>query len=93
MHDYWHAMMTTFVDELVGSRGISLIPPDGLGMVISVNPHLLLPSKSVLAYARRQNRLAIFEWDAEKEGWYWHAGDYPPGWEKKSQSNKHLCTE
>ena len=75
--------MTTFVDELMGSRGFSLIPPDGLGMVISVNLRLLLPSKSVLAYARRQNRSAIFEWDAEKKGWYWHAGDYPPGWEKK----------
>ena len=83
MHDFWHAVMTTFVDELVGSRGFSLIPPDGLGMVISVNPRLLLPSKFVLAYARRQNRSAIFEWDAEKKGWYWHAGDYPPGWEKK----------
>ena len=83
MHDYWHAMMTTFVDELVGSRGFSLIPPDGLGMVISVNPRLLLPSKSVLAYAKRQNQSAIFEWDAKKKGWYWHAGDYPPSWEKK----------
>ena len=55
MHGYWHAVMTTFVDELAGSRGFSLIPPDGLGMVVSVNPHLLLPSKSVMAYARKQN--------------------------------------
>ena len=53
MHGYWQAVMTTFVDELVGSCGFSFIPPDGLGMVTSVNPHLLLPSKSVLAYARR----------------------------------------
>ena len=53
--------MTTFVDELVGSRGFSLIPPDGLGIVVSVNSRLLLPSKSVLAYARKQNRSAIFE--------------------------------
>ena len=52
-------------------------------MVISVNPCLLLPSKSALAYARRQNRSTIFEWDAKKEGWYWHTGDYPPSWEKK----------
>ena len=79
---YWDLVMTTFVNELVGSRGFSLIPPDGLGMVVSVNPRLLLPSKSVLVYAQKQNRLAIFEWDAEKKGWYWHAGDYPPGWEK-----------
>ena len=27
--------------------------------------------------------LAIFEWDEEKEGWYWHAVDYPLGWKKK----------
>ena len=83
MHGYWHVVMTTFVDELPSSRGFSLTPPDGLGMVVSVNPHLLLPSKSVMAYARKQNRLAIFEWDAEEKGWFWHAGDYPPGWEKK----------
>ena len=82
MHSYLQAVMTTFVDELVGSRDFSFIPPDGLGMVISVNPRLLLPSKSVLAYARRQNRSAIFEWDVEKKGWYWHADDYPSGWKK-----------
>ena len=83
MHGYWQAVMTSFEQELVGSRGFSLIPPDGLSMVISANPRLLLPSKSVLAYARKQNRFAIFEWDEEKRGWYWHTGDYPPGWEKK----------
>ena len=78
MHGYWDAVMTTFVNELAGSRGFSLIPPDGLGMVVLVNPRLLLPSKSVLAYARKQSRSAIFEWDVEKKEWYWHAGDYPP---------------
>ena len=83
MHGYWQAVMTSFEQELVGSRGFSLIPLDGLSMVISANPRLLLPSKSVLSYARKQNRSAIFEWDEEKEGWYWHAGDYPPSWEKK----------
>ena len=61
MHGYWHAVMTTFVDELAGSRGFSLIPPDGLGMIVSINPRLLLPSKSVLAYAKKQSRSAIFE--------------------------------
>ena len=69
--------------ELAGSRGFSLIPSEGLSTVASVNPRLLLPSRSVLAYARKQSRSAIFEWDAEKKGWFWHAGDYPPGWEKK----------
>ena len=56
MHSYWHAVMDSFVAELAGSRGFSLIPPEGLGMVVSVNPCLLLPSKSVLAYARKQSR-------------------------------------
>ena len=82
MHGYWQAVMISFEKELVGSCGFSLLPPDGLRMVISINPHLLLPFKFVLAYARKQNRSAIFEWDEEKERWYWHAGDYPPGWEK-----------
>ena len=54
-------------------------------MVVSLNPRLLLPSKSVLAYARKQNRSAIFEWDEEKKGWYWHIGDYPLGWKKKAK--------
>ena len=76
-------MMDMFVTELAGSRGFSLIPPEGLGMVASVNPCLLLPSKFVLAYARKQSRLVIFEWDVEKKGWFWHTGDYPPGWEKR----------
>ena len=53
MHGYWQAVMTSFEQELLGSCGFSLIPPDGLGMVISANPRLLLPSKSVLAYVRK----------------------------------------
>ena len=83
MHGYWQAVMTSFEQELVGSRSFSLIPPDGLSMVISANPCLLLPSKSMLAYTKKQNPSAIFEWDEEKKGWYWHAGEYPSGWEKK----------
>ena len=83
MHGYWHAVMDSFAAELAGSRGFSLIPPEGLSTVASVNPRLLLPSRSVLAYARKQSRSAIFEWDAEKKGWFWYAGYYPPGWEKK----------
>ncbi|XP_050248895.1 flocculation protein FLO11-like [Quercus robur] len=57
--------MTSFEQELLGRRGFSLIPPDGL------------------AYARKQGRSAILEWDEEGGGWYWHASDYPPSWEKK----------
>jgi len=62
----------------MGSHGFSFIPPDGLSAVISANPQLLLPSKSVLAYARKQSWSAIFEWIKEDRGWHWHAGDYPP---------------
>ena len=83
MHGYWQVVMTSFEQESLGSCAFSLIHPDGLGMVISVNPRLLLPSKSVLAYARKQNSSTIFEWDEEKKGWYWHTGEYPLGWEKK----------
>jgi len=75
--------MTSFEKELMGSCGFSLVPPDGLSTIILVNPWLLLPSKFVLAYARKQNWFGIFEWDEEKRVWYWHTGDYPPGWEKK----------
>ena len=71
--------MTSFEKELMGSRGFSFVPPDGLSAIISANPRFLLPSKSVLAYARKQNWFTIFEWDEEKRGWHWHAGDYPPG--------------
>ena len=83
MHGYWQAVMTSFEQELAGSRAFSLIPLKGLSMVVSPNPRLLLPSKSMLAYARKQNWSTIFEWDKEKKGWYWHIGVYPPGWEKK----------
>ena len=55
MHGYWQAVMTSFEQELVGSRGFSLIPPEGLGMVVLPNPRLLLPSKAMLAYANKQS--------------------------------------
>ena len=75
--------MTLFEKELMGSCGFSLVPLDGLSAIISANPRLLLPSKFVLAYARKQSRSAIFEWDEEKRGCHWHTDDYPSGWEKK----------
>ena len=34
--------MDSFVAELAGSRGFSLIPPEGLSTVASINPRLLL---------------------------------------------------
>ena len=75
--------MTSFEQELMGSHGFSLIPPNGLSAVILANPRLLLLSKSVLAYARKQSWSAGFEWVEEDKGWLWHASDYPTGWEKK----------
>ena len=67
--------MTSFEKKLIGSRGFSLIPSDGLSAIILVNPQLLLPFKSVLAYAKELNWCAIFEWDKEKRAWHWHASD------------------
>ena len=32
MHGYWQAVMTSFEQELMGSHGFSLTPPDGLSM-------------------------------------------------------------
>ena len=61
--------MTSFEQELMGSRGFSLIPLDELSTVISANPRLLLPCKSVLAYARKQSQSAIFEWVEEDKRW------------------------
>ena len=91
MHRYWQAVMTSFEKELLGSRGFSLIPPDGLSAIIYANPRLLLPFKSVLAYARKQSRSAIFEWVKKDRRWFWHANDYPTGWEKKVKVTKFLC--
>ena len=61
--------MISFEQELLGSYGFSLIPPDGLHVVISANPRLLLPTKSLVAYARKQSGSTIFEWDVEEKGW------------------------
>ena len=41
----------------------------------------------MLAYAKKQNRFAIFEWDEKKRGWHWHTSDYPLGWEKVKVAN------
>ena len=38
MHGYWQAMMTSFRQELLGGRGFSLIPHEGLHAIISANP-------------------------------------------------------
>ena len=44
--------MTSFNQELLAGRGFSLIPLESLHAIISVNPQLLLPTMSVVAYAR-----------------------------------------
>ena len=75
--------MTSFGQELLGVRGFSLIPPEGLPAIISVNPRLLLPTKFVVAYARKQSKSTIFEWKEKEKGWYLYVSGYPAGWEKK----------
>jgi len=75
--------MTSFEQELLGNRGFSLIPPNGLHAIISANPRLLLSNKSLVAYARKQSRYIIFEWRAKEKGWYLYASEYPTSWEKK----------
>ena len=46
--------MTSFGQELLGGHGFSLIPLEGLHVIISTNFRLLLPTKFVVAYARKQ---------------------------------------
>ena len=62
MHGYWQAMMTSFRQELLGGRGFSLIPHEGLHAIIFANPRQLLPTKSMVAYATKQSRSAILKW-------------------------------
>ena len=52
-HWYWQAVMTLFEQELLGSHEFSLIPPDGLSAVIVANFRLHLPTKFVVAYAKK----------------------------------------
>ena len=79
MHEYWQAVVTLFEQELLGSHGFSLIPLDGLYAIISANLRLLLPTKSVVTYARKQSRFTIFEWQAKEKGWYLYASEYSTG--------------
>ena len=60
-------VMTSFEQELLGSHGFSLIPPDSLHAIISANPWLLLPTKSVVVYAKKQSWSTIFEWQANEK--------------------------
>ena len=62
--------MTSFGEELLGGRGFSLIPFEGLHAIISPNPRLLLPTISMIAYARRQGKFATFEWREKEQGWF-----------------------
>lgn len=75
--------MTSFSKELLGGRGFSLVPLEGLHSIIFLNPWLLLPNRSVIAYARKQNRSAIFEWRDKEQGWFWYVSEFLRGWDKK----------
>ena len=76
-------MMTSFRQELLGGSGFSLIPLNDFHAILSANLRLLLSTKSVVAYARKQSRTAIFEWQVKEKGWYSYAGEYPTSWERK----------
>ena len=43
---------------------------------------MLLPTKSVTAHARKQNRSAIFKWQEKEQGWFLYEGEFPRGLEK-----------
>ena len=75
--------MISFGQELLGGHGFSLIPLEGLHAIIFANPRLLLPTKSVVAYDRKQSWSTIFEWKEKEKGWYLYASEYPPGLVKK----------
>ena len=62
--------MTSFGEELLGGRGFSDIPSEGLHAIISPNPRLLLPTISVIAYVRKQGKSATFEWWEKEQGWF-----------------------
>ena len=53
--------MTSFEQEFLGSCGFSFISLDGLHAIIFANLQSLLPTKSVVAYARKQSQSAIFK--------------------------------
>ena len=72
--------MISFGQELLGGHGFSL---EGLHAIIFANPRLLLPTKSVVAYDRKQSWSTIFEWKEKEKGWYLYASEYPPGLVKK----------
>ena len=75
--------MISFGLELLGDHGFYLSPPKGLHTIIFANPRLLLPTKSVVAFARKQSKSTIFEWQEKERGWYLYAGEFLPGWEKR----------
>lgn len=70
IHAYWQAVMTSFCKDIMGSHGFSIIPPQGLHIVLPPNPRLLVPIKSVIVYARKQKTSSIFEWQEEQHSEY-----------------------
>ena len=71
MHGYWHAVMTSFGQELLGSSEFFLIPPNGLHAVISANPQLLLPTKFIVVYVSVNTQFCIHDLIKE-DGWNDH---------------------
>lgn len=77
--------MTSFSKELLGGFRFSLVPREGLHAIISLKPRLLLPTRFMIAYARKQNNSAIFEWQEKEQGWFLYIGEFPRSWEKNDK--------
>lgn len=73
MHGYWQVVMISFGQELLGGRGFFFAPLEGLHAIIFANSRLLLPTKFVVVYAKKQSRSAIFEWQEKEMEWYLYA--------------------
>ena len=56
--------MTSFCEDIMGSRGFSLMGSEKYAL-LSLNPYLLVPIRSVIAYAKKQKSSGIFEWHEE----------------------------
>ena len=42
----------------------------------------------MVAYARKQSKFAIFEWQEKEKGWYLYTGEYLVGWKKKGSMSQ-----
>ena len=65
------------------AKGESSSHHKGKEVATDDSPWLLLPTKSMVAYVRKQSRSAIFKWREKEKRWYWYASEFLLGWKKK----------